>query len=414
MIIACRKINKDAINVLLNAGTDPNITDINGDACLHCAAKNDCCTEILEAIISYGGDVNATGFHNKTALMIACRKRNKDAINVLLNAGADPNIPDIDDYTCLHCAVKNDCCTEILQAMISHGGDVNAAAFHNKTALMIACRKRNKDAINVLLNAGTDPNITDINGDTCLHCAAENGCCSEVLQEIVIHGGDVNATGFHNNTALMIACRKMKKDAIDVLLNAGADPNITDSSGNKCLHCAAENGCCSEVLQAIVIHGGDVNATGFHNRTALMIACRHMKKDAINVLLNAGTNPNITNSDGDTCLHCAVKNDCCAEVLQAIISHGGDVNATGFCNKTALMVACRYRNKDAISVLLNAGADRNIAGALRFAQIVPGDTCLHCTARNDCCSEVLQAIIIIIMILIMTIIIYCLYSATNT
>ena len=168
--------------------------------------KNNCCTEILQAIISHGGDVNATGKNNRTALLIACLKRKKDAINALLNAGADSNIAGADGYTCLHDAAWDDCCTEALQAILSHGGYVNATSKENVTPLMLACVKGNKDAINVLVNAGADPNIVDADGETCLHYAVRNNCCTEILQAIISHGADVNATCSDTKTALLLAC----------------------------------------------------------------------------------------------------------------------------------------------------------------------------------------------------------------
>ena len=64
------------------------------------------------------------------------------------------------------------------------------------------------------------------------------------------------------------------------------------------------------------------------NRTALTNACINKDESAITVLLNARANPNITDADGDTCLHVAAIKECSKEVLQAIIDHGVDVNAT--------------------------------------------------------------------------------------
>ena len=164
--------------------------------------------------MNHGADVNSTNKNNETALMIACKKGNKDAINVLLNAGADPKIADADGDTCFHYAVQNDTCTEVLQAIIGHGGiDVNSTNKKHVTALMIACKKGSKDAINVLLNAGADPNNTDADGDTCLHYAARKYWSTEVIQAVIGHGVDVNSTNKKNVTALMIACENGHKDA---------------------------------------------------------------------------------------------------------------------------------------------------------------------------------------------------------
>ena len=171
---------------------------------------------------------------------------------------------------------------------------------------MIACHDGNIDIINVLLNAGGNPNIADNGGETWIHHAVRGDCSKEVLQTITTHGVDVNAANKNNITALMIACRKGNTDAIDVLLNAGGNPNIADDDGGSCIQYAVDAGCSKTVLKTLINHGADVNVTNKNNTTALLQACKMGDIDIINVFLSTGANPNIANDDGDTCLHYAV------------------------------------------------------------------------------------------------------------
>ena len=214
----------------------------------------DCSKDAFQAVICHSADVNATDKHNQTALMLACEKGNNDAVNILLAAGADPNIADKDDDTSLHVAVTENSSKEILQALINQGADVNARNKTNVTAIMIAYKKGFTESLDVLLNAGGNPNIA---GSICfrsLHDAITRCYNKEVLQVLINHGADVNATNKNNETALMTACWMENIDAINVLLKAGADPNIAGGNGFRCLHDAVTKCSRIEVFQAIINH----------------------------------------------------------------------------------------------------------------------------------------------------------------
>ena len=385
LLLACHKRHVHVIHVLLKAGSNPNIA-LEGVGCLMCAVLSGCSKEVLQAIIDHDADVNATNKNNFSALMIACENGNVDAIHVLLKVGSNTNIVGTYGRTSLILAVYSDSSKEVLQAIIDHGADVNATDKNNYTALMIACWKGHVNAIHVLLKAGSDTNIANESGTTCLLHAVNSNCSKEVLQAIMDHGADVNATRKGNYTVLMKACEIRHEDAIYVILKVGYDTNIADQNGNTCLLYAVNNNCNKKVLQAIIDYGADVNATDKDNYIALMKACAIGHVDAIHVLLKTGADTNIVDTKGHTSLMCAVGRDCSKEVLQAIIDHGTDVNATDKDNETALMRSCCKRHVDAIHELLKAGSDTNIANK-------SGHTSLMYDVHLNCSTEVLQALI---------------------
>ena len=202
--------------------------------------------------------------------------------------------------------------------------------------------------------------IGDIDGNTCLHKAVGHDCTKEVIEEIINYGADVNAVNKDNETALMEACNKGKIDVINGLLDARANPNIADANGCTCLHHAAGGDCSKDVLQIIINHGTDVNATTKGKETALMKACKKGNINVVNVLLNAGADTSIVDAHSDTCLHKLLQKDCDQETLHLLLDHGAPVNVPNRSHQTAYMLAYDQGNIDAMCALLNAGSDRNI------------------------------------------------------
>ena len=329
LLRACTTGQSESLMFLVEAGADVSITKPDGSTYLHTAVKGDCSKEALQKIIEQGViNVNVVNRQYETALLLACESTQTNIVNLLLRKGVDPNISDIQGSTSLHAAVHGCCANETLQDIINHKVQLDYQDNDGKTALLLSSSYRQQESLKFLLEAGSNPNIVDNDGDTCLHAAVKGGCSKTIIYAIIDHDAHVNATNKDNQTALAIACVKKNVNAINVLLNAGANPNITDADGDTCLHTAALKECSKEVLHAVIDHGVDVNATNKENQTALTVACINKDESAINVLLNARTNPNIVNDNGDTCLHVAVIKECSKEVLQAIIDHAVDVNAT--------------------------------------------------------------------------------------
>ena len=386
LMLASKEGNVDAMNVLLSAGADRTIKDANGDTWIHYALHGGCSKEVFQSIIDLGADVNATNKENVSSLMLASKMGNVDAMNVLHRARADRTIQDANGNTWIHYAIFGDCSKDVLQSIIDLGADVNATNKENVSSLMLASKMGNVDAMNVLLSAGADRTIQDAVGDTWIHHAIHGDCSKEVIQTIIDLGADVNATNKENFTALMFASEKGNIDAMNVLINAGADQMIEDANGYTWIHHAIHGDYKKEVLQSIIDLGADVNAANKQNFTALMFASEKGNIDAMNVLINAGADQMTEDANGDTWIHYAIHGSCSKDILQSIIDLGADVNATNKQNCTALMFASEKENIDAMNVLICAGADQTIEDAY-------GNTWIHYALYGGCNKEVLQSII---------------------
>ena len=103
-----------------------------------------------------------------TLLISACEFHNRDAVKLLLEYGADPNL-NVDDGTAMFMAGNSffgpyfDTC--ILQALVDAGGDLSVTTEEGETPLSIACYILDVEAVKFFLEHDLDPEHLDIYGN---------------------------------------------------------------------------------------------------------------------------------------------------------------------------------------------------------------------------------------------------------
>jgi len=138
--------------------------------------------------------------------------------------------------------------------------------------------------------------------------------------------GVVNAPGRAGATAVQLAVRRGRLDALRALLDSGADPALADDNGYTALHYAvlADD---PAALAVLLERGGDANQpnprTGERLLEAALIAGR---PDQFRMLLRAGADPNATDRMGETALHRAALVDDAGAVLE-LLEAAADPNA---------------------------------------------------------------------------------------
>ncbi|HEY7544596.1 MAG TPA: ankyrin repeat domain-containing protein [Blastocatellia bacterium] len=132
-----------------------------------------------------------------TPLHIAAYNCDKDAVIDLLKNGSDPNARDYHGYTPLHwCAFRGAVGEEqhlIAEALLEAGADPNAFTNLEQCALNFAIDSGNKLLIKVLISKGADVNI--IADDVTPLMTAARGGDVEVVQMLLQAGADPNAEG---------------------------------------------------------------------------------------------------------------------------------------------------------------------------------------------------------------------------
>ena len=162
----------DILLILLEAGMDPNIHGEHVPA-LHVAASNDN-VEAAKILISHGAKIDIRdSVNNDTALIYGIRDGKFRVAELLLEAGADPNLTDRRGFTPVHIAVaRND--AKLVQRLLDHGAAINARTHSDgRTPLMIAAAAGFEEMVEMLLSLGADPSIVDSGGKSPLERAVE-------------------------------------------------------------------------------------------------------------------------------------------------------------------------------------------------------------------------------------------------
>ena len=81
--------------------------------------------ELIRFYINNGLDINAQDKYGMTPLHYAMRSKNVDAAIALLNAGANPNIPNQDNLIPLRMCIRYPDRLDLLELMLKNGGNVH-------------------------------------------------------------------------------------------------------------------------------------------------------------------------------------------------------------------------------------------------------------------------------------------------
>ena len=197
--------------------------------------------------------------------------------------------------------------TIAITAFLDGGININAQeADEGRTALISAAARGDLEVVNLLLQRGADPNVTDNIGDTALLHALE-ARYDQVEQVLLNHPKlDPHARGFNGVTALSKYVWREQKDAVQKLLDLGADVNAQDNDGDAPLHGAAQSGNV-EILDLLLAKGANPNLKNKYGGTPLMWAVVFDQEEVTRRLIERGADPSLKDADGLTARDWAIK-----------------------------------------------------------------------------------------------------------
>jgi ankyrin repeat protein len=260
-----------------------------------------------------------------------------------------------------------------------------------RSALHYAAEGGHRDACEVLLHAGADPNVRTGElvrdgelrrdwywepGETPLILAVGRGHAS-VAELLVECGADVRAQTRWGWTALHGAAGNNDQKLIDLLLTRGADPDAwcwMRSFDEELdwyyygtpLHTAAAGGV-ADAVHGLMSHGAVERECSATRRTPLFYAAAYGRTEAIVALCEHGSSPNIREHRYGygsaffdyTPLHYAAHNGH-AEAVVALLSHGAEPRALdSYSARPALEMAEDEGHAEVAGILLQKSSVRS-------------------------------------------------------
>ena len=419
LILASAFKNFEMVELLLSKNPGIGFQDNNGNTALHWATVNNT-KDIVSILISARANINKQNNKGFTALHYAVEKGFVEIVKQLLAAGADLGIVDNEGNTALDIARESGE-TEIVQLLVNvlnvtllkfiKAGDLDAVNqlielganpdyndADGDTPLLLAVFKNHIEIVKVLLEKGVRVNISDPTGTTLLHFAAGNGY-TEIAKLLLIAGADIGLKNNQGQTAFDFA-NKYKKpeivqlileqnnkdnellDAIEAgnlnlvkqLLAAGANPNSYDDNKNPHAVFAVCKGY-AEILAELINHGTSIGYVTDTGLTFLHYAAGNGYTEIAELLLKAGININAQNKKGNTPLHLAALKGH-KEVVELLLRAGANFNIKNADGKTAIQIAQTKGYADIVELIQSVAPTSTLEPILEMSEDIKSNEVL--------------------------------------
>ncbi|KAH9985038.1 hypothetical protein BJV74DRAFT_988733 [Russula compacta] len=212
-------------------------------------------------------------------------------------------------------------------------------------------------AKHLIVARGEDVNVKCGYHGSPLHAASNKGHL-DAVHLLLDHGADVNITTINSKKApLCSAYDRGNLEVMRLLLEHGANADVEYDGYGLLLHDASYKGR-AEVIRLLLRHKADVNAKSDEDRTPLHWASIYGHPKIVQLLLEYGADVNAISPFFGTPLHAASERER-LEIVRILLAHKADVHIRrGGSKHTPFQLATMTGHADIAELLLEHGAEK--------------------------------------------------------
>lgn len=262
-------------------------------------------TEDLLVAGSY--EINGRGFHGETPLTASCRTGQVEVVNRHLSSGADISLPSLEGCMPL-CIAVDQIYMDVARVLLEAGADVDIRDIEEigRTPLIWASSHGHLELAKLLVGHGADISLPDKLGNTPLLTAVQEGHF-QVAQLLVDSGAGVTASSNGGHSPLFFACMNGNVPITELLIDKGADLSAMADEKRSALHAAASGGHL-EVAKLLLNKGAQVDCFDEAKKTPIYKAVNVGHYEMTELLIKEGADLSLRPRSSESILHAAARN----------------------------------------------------------------------------------------------------------
>lgn len=243
-----------------------------------------------------------------------------DAEMIFLLATGTISVPK--DFLLLEMAMRQGS-TDLVRLLLKKGMMEKVPRLERPGRFMEQVKLGHIDIVRLLLEQKHSPNVS-VDGTTPLHEAARSRDPA-LVNLLLLAGAQVNLVDSTGHTPLMLACTGGNIEAVRSLIDAGADVNFRPKDGNSCLHYAALHDSVA-LTDLLLKHGADIDSLGVGKLRPLEIALLARAGIAARLLSAKGASCDLDRNEKAQLIEAAVNLDV-VEVVRNALTEGWSADA---------------------------------------------------------------------------------------